>query len=353
MTQAKEAIEAVSWQEKSEWFQQCLLRNYYNAETGIMNQWYPREYNVAGENFYYWWQAHVIDILVDGYERSGDPVYSLRIKELSQSLQAYNGGTFRHNYYDDMEWTALALLRAYRVTGHEAYLSAVLDLWEDIKTAWNEQLGGGLAWKKDQLDYKNTPANAPAVILAARLYELFHKQEDLEWALRIYEWNKTYLVDSATGFVWDGMNRRGDGQIDYDWEFTYCQGVFLGAGLELYKNTGNVHYLEDANRTANTCIDRLCDPVNLILPDEGIDDTGLFKGILIRYLVQLCKESPENIRIREVVLANAMQLWEKGLDKQLGLCSSSWEVKPELPVQLSIQLSGLMLLEGAAALANE
>lgn len=72
-----------------------------------------------------------------------------------------------------MEWTALALLRAYRVTGHEAYLNAVLDLWEDIKTAWNEQLGGGLAWKKDQLDYKNTPANAPAVILAARLYELF------------------------------------------------------------------------------------------------------------------------------------------------------------------------------------
>lgn len=92
MTQAKEAIEAVSWQEKSEWFQQCLLRNYYNAETGIMNQWYPREYNVAGENFYYWWQAHVIDILVDGYERSGDPVYSMRIKELSQSLRAYNGG---------------------------------------------------------------------------------------------------------------------------------------------------------------------------------------------------------------------------------------------------------------------
>jgi len=252
-----------------------------------------------------------------------------------------------------MEWTALALLRAYRVTGHEAYLNAVLDLWEDIKTAWNEQLGGGLAWKKDQLDYKNTPANAPAVILAARLYELFHKQEDLEWALRIYEWNKTYLMDSTTGFVWDGMNRLGDGQIDYDWEFTYCQGVFLGAGLELYKNTGDVHYLEDANRTANTCIDRLCDPINLMLPDEGIDDTGLFKGILIRYLVQLCKISPVNIRIREVILANAMQLWEKGLDKQLGLCSSSWEVKPELPVQLSIQLSGLMLLEGAAALVNE
>lgn len=91
----------------------------------------------------------------------------------------------------------------------------------------------------------------------------------------------------------------------------------------------------------------------MMLPDEGIDDTGLFKGILIRYLVQLCGEVPEASRIREVIMANARQLWEKGLDKQPGLCSPSWELKPELPVQLSIQLSGLMLLEGAAVLMRE
>ncbi|MDH6371881.1 putative alpha-1,6-mannanase (GH76 family) [Paenibacillus sp. PastF-3] len=350
MTQPKETLEMINWKERAEWFQQCIERNYYNAETGIMNQWYPRAYNVEGENFYYWWQAHVIDILVDGYERSGDPAYSLRIKELSQSLAIYNGGTFLHNYYDDMEWTALALLRAHRVSGDEAYLSAVLDLWADIKTAWNDKLGGGMAWKKDQLDYKNTPANAPAAILAARLYELCHKQEDLEWALRIYEWNQMNLVDPATGSVWDGMNRLGDGQIDFDWEFTYCQGVFLGAGLELYKNTGDARYLEDANRTAEACIERLCNPVTQMLPDEGIDDTGLFKGILIRYFVQIFRESPEAARIYEVIMANANRFWEVGLDKQLGLCSPSWEVKPDLPVQLSVQLSGLMLLEGAAAL---
>jgi predicted alpha-1,6-mannanase (GH76 family) len=89
-----------------------------------------------------------------------------------------------------------------------------------------------------------------------------------------------------------------------------------------------------------------------MLPDEGIDDTGLFKGILIRYFVQLCKQFPEAIRIREVIMANAQRLWEMGMDKQLGLCSPTWEMKPELPVQLSVQLSGLMLLEGAAALVE-
>ncbi|MNN50265.1 hypothetical protein D3C81_1648410 [compost metagenome] len=89
-----------------------------------------------------------------------------------------------------------------------------------------------------------------------------------------------------------------------------------------------------------------------MLPDEGIDDTGLFKGILIRYFVQLEKQFPGVIPVREVILTNADALWNKGLDHRLGLCGPSWEQKPVLPVQLSVQLSGLMLLEGAAVTQN-
>ncbi|MBT2292752.1 glycosyl hydrolase [Paenibacillus albidus] len=350
MEQPIEATPGEPWHSRADWFQRCLWRNYFNEETGIMNQWVPRDFIPSDDNFYYWWQAHVIDVLVDAYERTQDPVYAERIRSLSCSLRAYNGGTFLHNYYDDMEWTALALLRAYLATGKEEYKAAVQELWADIRTAWNDHYGGGMAWKKDQTDYKNTPANAPAAILAARLYGLFREEEDLEWAVRIYAWNKKHLVDPATGFVWDGINRLGDGGIDYDWEFTYCQGVFLGAGLELYRVTMEPQYAQDAIRTAEACFDRLCHPESLMLPDEGIDDTGLFKGILIRYLVQLGQQFPEQQRIREVILANAACLWEQGIDAEWGLCGPSWEQQPETPVQLSVQLSGLMLLEGAAAL---
>ncbi|WP_379131840.1 glycoside hydrolase family 76 protein [Paenibacillus sp. sgz500958] len=343
-------LPAGDWSSRADWMQEKLWQNYFNEETGIMNQWFPREFVREGDNFYYWWQAHVLDVLIDAYERTRNPEYALRILNLSRSLHSFNGGTFSHNYYDDMEWTALALLRAYRATGEEEYLSAVLGLWADIKTAWNHHLGGGMAWKKDQLDYKNTPANAPAAILAARLYGMFQKQDDLDWAMRIYDWNKTNLVDPETGFVWDGKNRLGDGRIDYDWEFTYCQGVFLGAGLELYRVTKVESYAEDALRTAEACIDRLCHPSTLLLPDEGIDDTGLFKGILIRYFVLLLQHFPGNIRVREVILSNVDALWDRGVKEQQGLCGPSWDRKPEIPVQLSVQLSGLMLLEGAAAL---
>ncbi|MBW7458212.1 AGE family epimerase/isomerase, partial [Paenibacillus sepulcri] len=314
MTGKLDTADKESWQEHAGRLQQSLQRHYYNEETGIMNQWYPRGRNRADDNFYYWWQAHVIDVLADGYERTGDADYARRIQDLSRSLRAYNGGSFLHHYYDDMEWMALALLRAYKISGSREYMSSVMELWTDIKTAWNSHCGGGMAWKKDQTDYKNTPANAPAAILAARLYGMLHEEEYLEWAKRIYDWNKENLVDPATGFVWDGMNRRGDGQIDYDWEFTYCQGIFLGAGLELYRSTGDRAYAIDAKRTAEACLNRLCDPDTMMLPDEGIDDTGLFKGILIRYLVQLYQQFPENARIQEVILVNAGRLWDEGLD---------------------------------------
>ncbi|AIQ68917.1 glycoside hydrolase family 76 protein [Paenibacillus graminis] len=348
-TSAEAATEA-DWKTRADWFQHSLRKYFFNEKTGIMNQWFPKEYNRPGDNFYYWWHAHVLDVLVDAYERTGDPAIVVQIREYSSCLRANNGGTFLHNYYDDMEWTALALLRAYQATGEEEYKTAVLELWADIQTAWNDHFGGGMAWKKDQLDYKNTPANAPAAILAARLYGLRRNPEDLEWAVRIYEWNQTHLVDPDTGRVWDGINRLGDGRIDYDWEFTYCQGVFLGAGAELFRVTGEQKYAGDALLTARSCIKRLCHPETLLLPDEGIDDTGLFKGILIRYFVLLEKQLPGAVSIREIILANADALWTKGLDHPMGLCGPSWEHKPVLPVQLSVQLSGLMLLEGAAVI---
>lgn len=330
--------------------QDALIGNYWNETASIMNQWYPQEANRPGENYYYWWQAHVIDVFVDGLTRTGDSRYRDRIDAIYDGIRRSNGGTFLHHYYDDMEWLALALLRAYQAVGNEAYKHSALALWADIQTAWSDNLGGGMGWNKGQLDYKNTPANAPAAILAARLYQCFGDEADLEWALKIYKWNKENLVDPETGFVWDGMNRLGDMQIDYDWAFTYCQGVYIGAGVELYRCTGNQQFLDEARRTSQACIARLCRPENLVLPDEGIDDTGLFKGILVRYLVELVRTAPEMNDVREVIRANAAILLEHGLEKESGLCGPSWESPPVLPVQLSVQLSGVMLLEAAEAI---
>lgn len=335
-------------QARAEAAQEELLYNFWNEKLGIMNQLAPFEPD-CNDHFIYWWHAHVVDALADGYERTRDAAYLARIDRVVEGVRRLNGSTLLHNYYDDMEWMALALLRVYDATREEKYRTDVSVLWASIQTAWNGHMGGGMAWKKDQLDYKNTPANAPAAILAARLYQRFEEPADLAWAVRIFEWTKANLVDPATGFVWDGMNRLGDGKIDYDWHYTYCQGVYIGAGLELYRCTGNSDYLQDAVRTADTAIERFAQPDTGLLPNEGEDDCGLFKGIFVRYLHELLKLRPERRDIRELLLRNANALWDTGRSER-GLISRSWTAPVEPKVQLCAQLSGLMLLEMAAAL---
>ncbi|MBD2846619.1 glycosyl hydrolase [Paenibacillus sp. IB182496] len=342
---------AAGWSERAEWLQERLYANFHDRQSGILRQWHPAEAGAPGENFYYWWQAHVIDVWVDGYTRTRDARYLARIRSHAEQLRRINGGTFLHPYYDDMEWLALALLRVYDVTGEACWHDRVLELWADIKAGWNDQMGGGVAWNKHQLDYKNTPANAPAAILAARLHQRFGAPEDLAWAERIYAWNRTHLVDPASGFVWDGINRLGDGAIDKDWTFTYCQGVMIGAGLALHACTGAAGYLAHARQTAEAARQRYVDPRSGLLPDEGIDDTGLFKGILVRYIALLV-ETGEAPGWEEALLRSGETLWSAGLCRASGLVGPSWADRPDGPVQLSVQLSGIMLFEALARLAQ-
>ncbi|WP_240489207.1 glycoside hydrolase family 76 protein [Cohnella thermotolerans] len=342
------SIAPESLRTRAETAQEELLYNFWNEELGMMNQVAPYKPG-CNDHFIYWWHAHAIDALADGYERTRNSAYLERIDRIVEGVRKLNGGTLLHNYYDDMEWMALALLRVYDAAKREKDRKDVAVLWASIRTAWNGHMGGGMAWKKDQLDYKNTPANAPASILASRLYQRFGDREDLEWAKRIYDWNKANLVDPQTGFVWDGMNRLGDGKIDYDWAYTYCQGVFVGAGLELYRITGRTDYLEDAMRTARTAIGRFADPDTGLLPDEGKDDCGLFKGIFVRYLRELLLLRPELADVRRLIERNADVLWRTGRSER-GLIARAWTGPVEPQVQLCAQLSGLMLLEMAAAL---
>jgi predicted alpha-1,6-mannanase (GH76 family) len=318
--------------------------------------------------------AHAVDNLVDAWSRTGEAMYRERLAQIYDGLLERNGGGWPNQFYDDMEWMAIAWLRVYQATGEDRYREVALVLWRDIQTGWNDHMGGGIAWRKPQLDYKNTPANAPAVILAARLYRAFGNKADLAWAVKIYDWLTGNLVDPATGFVWDGINRLGDGAIDKHWKFTYCQGVYIGAGLELYRVTRERIYLRSALRTAYAAIAELVDPGTSLLPPEGKGDGGLFKGIFVRYLTELIlavkgsremggsaelagvaeltevNELIELNKLIEVMKSNADVLWNQGRRDDLPLFGNCWNQPVEGKVDLSMQLSGVMLLEMMAAL---
>lgn len=334
-----------------------------SAQTALTRQfWAPgsRTYlqdNAGNSSLNYWWQAHALDVLADGLARTNNPDYSARMAELLAGLKARNNNTLDNDFYDDMEWLALASLRAAQLTSDARYRAATDELWGYIKTGWSEEHGGGISWKKTQRSYKNTPANAPACILAARLYQLYRNPDDLVWAQKIYQWQKTQLVDPATGLVWDGLNRQGNGQIDKDWVFTYNQGVFIGAALEMFKATGQASYLDDAQRTATYVINNAQLAPGGVLKDEGNGDGGLFKGILVRYLAQLLQDgnlpTAQRRAYGQFLLFNGNTLLRSGTRRPAMLFNTAWTTPSAGTVQSSVQLSGMMLLEALARLKSQ
>ncbi|MCJ8209028.1 hypothetical protein MUY27_04860 [Mucilaginibacter sp. RS28] len=308
--------------------------------------------NSGNTNYNYWPQAHTLDVFTDAFLRTKNDIYKQRMKSLLNGTYKTNGNKYENEYYDDMEWLALASLRAYDATKDADYLSAAKILWTDIKTGKNANQGGGIAWRKSQPTYKNTPANAPAIIFAARLYQLEKNSADLDLAKELYIWLKGKLLDGS-GIIWDGINSKGDSQIDKN-KFTYNQGVFIGAALELYNATGDGTYLNDAIKTADATTKDLDIAPGGLLKNEGQGDGGLFKGILVRYLTLLTLKNDVPQANRDAyanfLKFNAQTLFAKGIGRPDFMVSPDWKSAPSGSTDLTTQISGVTTLEAAATL---
>lgn len=320
---------------------------YYNNASPSDNQ------------FGYWPQAHALDVLVDAYQRTNSTVYINYMNDWMVGVKIKNGNIFLNYYYDDMQWIALAMLRTYGVTQDNKWLNESIAIWNDVITGWNTNQGGGIAWNKGQLGYKNTPANAPACILSARLYKQTNDSKYLTWAQQIYDWQKATLVNASTGLVYDGINRNGDGKIDNDpgWSFAYNQGTFIGAALELYTITNNINYLNDAIKTADNFIfDPNLSPGGTMRNGDA-GDGGLFNGIGVRYLTLLIQNTGISSGKRDSYVnylkKNAENLWSKGTNKTNVNFGTNWSVIPGTTGYLSTNLSGCMLMEAMALLKSK
>ena len=189
-------------------------------------------------------------------------------------------------------------------------------------------------------------SNAPAAIIAARLYALDKNPDDLAWARKIYDWMKQYVVEPARGLVWDAYGNTAESGI-----YTYNQGTFIGAALELYLATNDNNYRKDALRNVNYIInDQQRFSPNGILKGENTGDGGLFKGILIRYMTQLVEKGELDDNTRGIYIKylqkNAESLAGKATWKPGNTFGPDWHTMPANgQPDCSVQLSGIMLLE--------
>ncbi len=300
--------------------------------------------------WHYWWQAHLLDCLVDAQLRSPAPARLRDISLLIDTIRLRNGRRWLNRYYDDIAWLGLALWRA----GEELDVrrpSALDEIRQRLRDGWTDHGGGGIWWRaKDNL--KNVPANGPAAMLFTRLGD----RVDLQRAMSIVDWIDEWLIDPDTGLVLDGLRVDPSGEVSgvVDWAFTYCQGVYLGACVELFLATGNHSWAALARRTVLAVAEHMVGEGG-VLPGNGGGDGGLFAGILARYLAHAAIVLDDK-EAAQIVYLSADSAWRNRADLRSGPVFGAEWVMPTTPGRrrperdLSVQLSAWMLLEAAAAL---
>ncbi len=319
--------------------------------------------------WHYWWQAHLLDNLVDAQVRDPQPERLTVIARQIRGHRLRNIGRWTNDYYDDMAWLALSLERAGRLTG-VGRPKALAKFADQFLTAWVPEDGGGIPWRK-QDQFFNAPANGPAAIFLARY--LTSQGERLRRAQQMADWIDETLIDPETHLVFDGIQAGSMVRAQY----TYCQGVVLGAETELAVRTEDSRHAERVHRLVAAVAAHMAP--DGVIKGAGGGDGGLFNGILARYLALVATDLPgtseadEKARdtAAELVLASARAAWDnRQTVDNLPLFAAFWDRTAELPTtgtkdaefvegavnsseiperDLSVQLSGWMLMEAAHA----
>ena len=329
-----------------------IFRHYDAGHDHLFNETYPYkkenkvdylagEDNAKGRKVAYLWPASGVFSGVNALlESTGDPKYAdLLQKKIIPGLQNYFDKT-RHPYcyqsyiaaagksdrfYDDNIWVALDFCKSYQLTGKKEYLDQAVLLWKFICSGWDNQLGGGLYWCEQKRRSKNTCSNAPASVLALKLFEATKDSSYFHWGVKLYQWTRNNLQDPSDHLYFDSKGM--DGSVNRA-KYTYNSGQMLQASALLFKLTGNKTYLNEARHIAQSAIHYF---TKSFQTPEGktirlFKNTGnWFNAVLFRGYVELYQQDgdPKYIRIFQ---SDMDQLWNHVRDKQ-GLFDKDWSGK--------------------------
>jgi predicted alpha-1,6-mannanase (GH76 family) len=280
----------------------------------------------ANTTVYDWQYAHIWDAVVDASERRGANAYAGTLRMLYE-LQDQRG--WLDDYYDDENWVTLTLLHAYDTTGDGIYLVKAAYVFADIMQGWDETCcgahPGGIFWHKPR-DAKVTAINAGAVISAVRLYERTNDPIYRDFARKTFAYWSTYMVDPATGHVYDGVSTAG--AINTTWSFTYNEGLFIGAVVAIARLENDPSRLALAHKVAGYLMTHEIEttPLGTILSDGKCSGDGqMFKGIAARYLNALYEADRSHVEYRDLLVRSATAAWTLARDPASGWISCDWQ----------------------------
>jgi predicted alpha-1,6-mannanase (GH76 family) len=330
--------------------------------------WPPTSNDTRFRTWHYWWQAHLLDALVDAQVRDPKPDRVAQITRQIHGHQLRNNGSWVNDYYDDMAWLALALERVGRLAGIDKP-SALKKLSEQFVNAWVPEDGGGIPWRK-QDQFFNAPANGPAGIFLARYGDRLRRAQQMA------DWIDENLLDPETHLIFDGLKAGSLVRAQY----TYCQGVVVGLETELANRTTDERHGQRVRRLI-AAISKEMAPEG-VLKGAGGGDGGLFNGVTARYLALAATELPgsgaDDVAARDtartIVLNSAESAWDnrQSIDG-LPLFGPFWDRTAVVPTaasgeaqfvegavnssqvperDMSVQISGWILMEAAHAVES-
>ena len=158
-------------------------------------------------------------------------------------------------FYDDNVWIGLDLVRAYRLIGAPALLRRAEEVFAFTKSGWDtnssDPFPGGVFWTQSQANRdRNTISTAGAAKLGLELYLIDRQQAKLTTARSMLAWVDATLR-APNGLYWDHVSL--DGRINKS-EWSYNQGMMLGAYLQLYRATGAHTALHKAKAIARASL---------------------------------------------------------------------------------------------------
>lgn len=316
------------WSAASDSCISVLIDQFMNKEKGTF--WAAVQNKLPGRTQYlYWQQAHAMDVLVYAYERIKDKeperaaiyenYFRLWFKNHANNWYDWQGHGdetgFLNEFIDDMAWISSTMLHMTEATGDETYFHMAKRIYDThmVTQAKEDEKGWALPWKSTSPADKDTRyicTNAPACVVACKLYMKTNELKYLQDAQKIYNFITTHLM-------------KADGRLEEP-PLTYTQGTFAEAARLLYHITGQRSYLKKAETavvytiSSSRCVNKG------LLRNEGsldADDGLIFKAVFIPYAVNLVLDPSTSYRTREEVrnflLHNAQTLWFEHMNRAL------------------------------------
>jgi hypothetical protein len=228
------------------------------------------------------------------------------------------GGSDR--YYDDNAWIALGLLETYDLTRDPKDLARAKATVAFVLSGEDQKMGGGLYWREQKLESKNTCANAPGILATLRMYEITRDPELLNTAKRLYNWTRRNL-QGDDGCYYDNIRVTTKPSKDAVAKFclTYNSALMIRDECTFYDLTHDRTHLSEAERIAAAGIKRWVNPQN-----NSINDRGCFAHLFAESLLEV-SERDHNTKWAAVDHAALDFLWEHNREPS-GFYPDRWEM---------------------------